>query len=122
VTTEHDPDAIMGAAEKLILAAVDDPHLIPAYKLTTKQASDLEHSGWRRKNGMNQEHLILNFMRRNGSITVREAMIDLHIQSCTKRISELRALGHKITSVRKRHAVTGQTYVRYFLGDAPARP
>lgn len=64
---------------------------------------------------MTQEQKVLNHIKTTGSITVREAMIEYHIQSLTKRISNLRASGVDIISTKKRHAVTGQDYVRYSL-------
>jgi hypothetical protein len=64
---------------------------------------------------MTQQELILNHLRKTGSITQREAMIDYSIQSLTKRISELRDLGHNIVSVFRKHPTTGQRYARYTL-------
>lgn len=62
-----------------------------------------------------QHSKIMNHLRTAGSITVREAMIEYHVSSLTKRIHELRGLGIDIMSVTKRHPVTGQKYVRYTL-------
>ena len=64
---------------------------------------------------MNQNTLILEHMKRTGSITQREALLDHSVQSLTKRISELRQAGYKITSEKKAHPITGQRYVRYVL-------
>lgn len=69
---------------------------------------------------------LLNYMQRTGSVTQRDALLDLSIQSLTKRISELR--GHfEIVSDARVHKTTGQRYVRYFYkgvltpkADAPA--
>jgi len=58
---------------------------------------------------------ILNHLRTTKGITVREAMIEYHISSLTKRIHELRELGYDILSTVKRHPVTGQRYTRYTL-------
>lgn len=56
---------------------------------------------------------LLNYMQRTGSVTQRDALLDLSIQSLTKRISELR--GHfEIVSDARVHKTTGQRYVRYF--------
>ena len=62
-----------------------------------------------------QQSNIMKHLRTAGSITVREAMIEYHISSLTKRIHELRSMGIDIESVRKQHPVTGQRYVRYTL-------
>ena len=64
---------------------------------------------------MTQEAQVMKHLEKVGSITVREAMVDYSIQSLTKRISNLRGIGHNIISERKKHKITGQTYVRYSL-------
>lgn len=64
---------------------------------------------------MTQNQQILEHLKRTGSITMREALIDYSVQSLTKRIQELRALGYKIKSVSKTHPTTGQRYTRYTL-------
>lgn len=67
---------------------------------------------------MTQHQLILKHLRKAGSITVREAMVEYSISSLTKRINELRELGYDIVSVTKHHPVTGQRYVRYRFAEA----
>lgn len=67
---------------------------------------------------MTQHALILKHLRKAGSITVREAMVEYSIQSLTKRIQELREIGYDIVSVVKRHPVTGQKYTRYRFATA----
>lgn len=57
---------------------------------------------------------VLQYMDRTGSITQREALLDLQVQSLTKRISELRNVVD-ITTDRRKHKTTQQRYVRYFL-------
>ena len=57
-------------------------------------------------------------MKNTKGITVREAMIEYHVSSLSKRIQELRERGFDILSIKKKHPVTGQRYVRYVLqGD-----
>jgi predicted DNA-binding transcriptional regulator YafY len=63
----------------------------------------------------NQHTQILNHLRATKGLTVREAMIDYSIQSFTKRISELRSMGHRIDGIKGKHPVTGQRYTRYVL-------
>jgi hypothetical protein len=70
---------------------------------------------------MTQNALILHHLRRTGSITQREALIDYSIQSLTKRISELRTMGFKIRSEQRLHPTTGQRYVRYVLERTTAK-
>ena len=62
-----------------------------------------------------QHSNIINHLKTAKGITVREAMIEYHISSLTKRIHELRGMGIDIQSVWKQHKVTGQRYTRYFL-------
>lgn len=65
---------------------------------------------------MNKQHTaILNHLKATKGLTVREALIDYSIQSFTKRISELRAMGYNIHGVKGKHPVTGQRYTRYVL-------
>ena len=71
---------------------------------------------------MKQNTVILNHMKRTGSITQREALIDYSIQSLTKRISELRYMGVQITSEKRHHPITGQRYVRYVLTRTTKTP
>ena len=66
-----------------------------------------------------QQSNIMKHLRTTGSITVREAMIEYHISSLTKRVHELRELGYDIESNPKKHPVTGQRYVRYTLTSEP---
>lgn len=65
---------------------------------------------------MTQEQQILKHLRKAGSITQREALMDLGVQSLTRRITTLRDRGFNIHSVPKVHPTTGQRYVRYVLG------
>lgn len=53
----------------------------------------------------------------HGSVTQREAMIDLGVQSLTKRISELRKHFVIVSDIRI-HKTTQQRYCRYFLKGA----
>jgi hypothetical protein len=82
-----------------------------------KLCQDTENNGWKKRTGMTQHSKILNHIRKNGSITQREAYIDYSIQNFTARISELRDLGFNIVRLNKRHPVTGQPYSRYYLTE-----
>jgi hypothetical protein len=66
---------------------------------------------------MTQEQQILKHLRKAGSITQREALLDLSVQSLTRRITELRLRGFNIEGIQKQHPVTGQRYMRYTLGN-----
>ena len=112
-------DHLFDDAERLCLLASRDPQYLEEYKAAQARVATLEHAGWQRRNGtMTQEAQVLNHIKTAGSITVREAMIEYHIQSLTKRISNLREMGHDIISNRKTHSVTGAKYVRYSLASA----
>ena len=64
---------------------------------------------------MRQIDKILNHMRKNGSITQREAYIDYGVQSFHRRMTDLMDEGHVVQKVTKKHPTTGQMYSRYFL-------
>ncbi len=110
-------DHIFEKADHLCLLAVKDPSYIAEYRAAMNEVSKIEHAGWKRRTGMTQEDKVLNHLKNVGSITVREAILDYSIQSLTKRISNLRGIGHDIISSRRRHKVTGQEYVRYSLAS-----
>ena len=64
---------------------------------------------------MTQNEILFAHLKRTGSISQREALVDYSIQSLTKRISELRDMGLNIVTQHKKHPVTGQRYARYIL-------
>ena len=57
-------------------------------------------------------------MRKTGSITGREAILEYSVQSLTKEINRLREAGHNILTQIKNHPITGQRYARYLLKDS----
>ena len=65
-----------------------------------------------------QAKTVLNHIRKAGSITVREAMMDHSVQSLPRRITELRDNGFDVISTWKHHPITGQRYTRYTLHRA----
>ena len=114
ITDDH--DGVFDLAERLCVLAVEDPELLlPEYLEAQRKAQFLEHSGWKRKTGMTQNQIIMKHLKKAGSITVREAIVEYSIQSLTKRVQELRESGNHIMSHVKYHPVTGQKYVRYAL-------
>jgi isocitrate lyase len=64
---------------------------------------------------MSQKKQILNHIKKQGSISMREAIMDYSIQSLTSRIAELRRDGYNIKTYQCAHPVTGQPYARYAL-------
>jgi hypothetical protein len=66
---------------------------------------------------MNQTQVLLKHLRKAGSISQREAIMDHSIQSLTRRITDLRLNGYNILGEWKEHPVSGQRYMRYTLGS-----
>ena len=62
---------------------------------------------------MSQTELIVKHIRKAGSISRREAMIDYSIQNLTARIRDLRDQGYNVKTKMRKHPVTGQSYARY---------
>lgn len=63
---------------------------------------------------------IVQYIRQNGGITVREAFDQLHINSPTKRISELKQSGYDVRTEWQSHKnADGKTtrYLRYTIHD-----
>lgn len=67
-----------------------------------------------------QAQTILRHLKRAGTITQREAMMDHSVQSLTRRITELREAGYDIAGEWKKHPITGQRYMRYTFPAATA--
>lgn len=68
-----------------------------------------------------QAQQLLGYLMLHGSVTQRDALLDMSIQSLTKRISELRKK-FIIVSDKRTHKTTKQRYVRYFYkGIKPAK-
>lgn len=64
---------------------------------------------------MTQNQILLAHFKKAKSISQREALMDYSIQSLTKCISKLKAMGYNIETQHKKHPVTGQRYARYVL-------
>ena len=67
---------------------------------------------------MSQRIKILNYCREHGSITIREAFDNLYINSPTKRISELKAMGYDVQTADEVIDRGGETvkFRRYYIG------
>jgi len=111
------PECPFEHAEWLAVAATKDPKLIPEYKAATSTAMKLEGApGWKgTKTKMTQVEKILDHIKKNGSISQREAYIDHSIQSFHRRLSDIREMGIELIGVARVHPVTGQEYTRYSL-------
>ena len=74
-------------------------------------------------NKATQRAKILSYCAEHGSITIREAFEKLHINSPSKRISEMRLSGaYTVESVEETKEKDGDTvrYKRYFIKGASA--
>lgn len=58
---------------------------------------------------------LLKYLRKQGSVSSREAMLDLNIGSTTKAVHRLRVAGFDVQTHARTHPVTGQSYARYYL-------
>lgn len=106
-------DLVFHMADTACVRAWDEEGWGPYHKRLLTTCLLLETNGWKKQTGMTQNHKIVAHLKKVGSITVREAMIEYSIQSLTKRIQELREAGFKILSTVRHHPMTGQRYVRY---------
>lgn len=69
---------------------------------------------------VSQRAKILAYCSVFGSITVRDAVVKLHINSPTKRISELKRSGYdvqKVTETRVKDNGETVRYTRYFIKE-----
>lgn len=109
-------DQIFENAETLAVLAAQEPEVYAdLYTYWNTQAQKHEHQGWKKMSGKTQHDKIMQHLKKTGSITVREAMVEYSVSSLPKRIQELRELGNDIVSNVKFHKVTGQKYTRYTL-------
>ena len=63
-----------------------------------------------------QRDKVLSWLKRNGSLTVRDAVTELNIMSAPKRIEELRKMGYPIT-LEWKQTETGSRYGVYRLTE-----
>lgn len=63
-----------------------------------------------------QRDRVLEWLKKNGTLTTRDAVVYLNIMSLPKRIEELRKLGHPIT-MRWMTTESGCRYGVYKLAD-----
>lgn len=63
----------------------------------------------------NRAKQVLDYLQTKGNASAREALLDIDINSgsFTRRITELRDAGYKITSETRYHPVSGRRYKRY---------
>ncbi|MEM6746801.1 MAG: helix-turn-helix domain-containing protein [Pseudomonadota bacterium] len=66
-----------------------------------------------------QAQKVMRFAAQNGSISTREAFIDLDIGqgSLTKKVTQIGRAGFRVVRERRQHPVTGRQYTRYFFHD-----
>lgn len=72
---------------------------------------------------LTQRRQILQYCKENGSITIREASDYFHMNSASKRISELRRLGYEVQDEWETNINSSgkkKRYKRYYITE-PAR-
>lgn len=67
---------------------------------------------------MTQEQIVLEHMKKHGSISRYEALLVHRIAHLPTRIFDLKKAGHEIISEWKIEEMTGKRYVRYSLKEA----
>lgn len=110
----HD-DTLHEMDELFTVLATRNPDWMGLHKYFAAQTAKLENNGRYRPMANTQITKLLGHFKKAGSITVREALIEYSIQSLTKRINEMRKMGYNIQSIQRRHPVTKQRYVRYYM-------
>lgn len=110
----HDDD-IHEMDELFTVLASRNADWMDLHNYFSKLTAKLENTGRTGMTGKTQNEKLLAHFKKAGSITVREALIEYSVQSLTKRVQELRADGHNIQSIQRRHPITKQRYVRYHL-------
>lgn len=114
-------DLMFHMADVACVRAWEEEGWGPYHKRLLTMCLKTEYNGWKRKSEMRQVDKILNHMRKNGSITQREAYIDYGVQSFHRRLTELKDEGFKIKKVTKTHPTTGQSYSRYYLEEKASK-
>lgn len=62
---------------------------------------------------MTQCQRVLDYMKKKGNITPRDAFVDLNVTRLAARIFELKEEGHQFNSEMKNNPVTGDRYMSY---------
>lgn len=65
-----------------------------------------------------QANRLARYIIRTGSVSAREAMIDLDMTSATlaRRVCDLEEVGIAVIRERRRHPASGKAYTRYAIG------
>ena len=108
-------DLMFHMADVACIRAWEDEMWGPVHKKLLLMCVKTESNGWKRKTGMTQVQQIVNHMRKNGSITQREAYIDYGVQSFHRTLTRVKEAGYRLAKVGKIHPTTGQNYTRYYL-------
>lgn len=115
---KHD-DEIFKHAEASTLVAVEDPLHIETYHHYTREAQRREGGkGWRKGGKMTQAERIIEYIRKNGSISQREAILDLRVSSFFRRLTDIEQHhGIKLRREQRKNPVSGQLYTRVFFAE-----
>jgi hypothetical protein len=69
---------------------------------------------------MTQQEIVLKHIRKNGSISPHEAILDHGITRLAARVFELKEQGHDIIREMRTNPTTGKSYARYRMADQVA--
>lgn len=118
-TTE---DLTSKAEDQAVLSA-SNPELPADYAETYNQARAEERGGYKTRIAMGQARTqvekLIHHMKTIGPISAREAMIEYHVASMTRRMCDIEELGYELVKTEKVNPVSGNPYTRYGLKDGP---
>lgn len=112
--TEDSDDVVFKHAEAFALSAVEEPQHIETYHHYTREAQKREGGkGWRKGGKMTQSERIIKHIKENGSISQREAILDLTVSSFFRRLTDIEQHhGIKLRREQRKNPATGQAYTR----------
>jgi len=64
---------------------------------------------------LTQNQMVINHLKKFGTITPREAMDDYQITRLAARVDELKRVGWNIDTEMRKHQITGKRYAKYHL-------
>lgn len=110
-------------AEDQAVRSTTDPNLPADYAETYTTARAEERGGYKTRIAMGkartQVEKLIHHMQTIGPISAREAMIEYHVASMTRRMCDIEELGYELVKTEKINPVSGNPYTRYGLKDGP---
>ena len=110
-------------AEDQAVRSASDPDLPADYAETYTKARAEERGGYKTRIAMGkartQVEKLIHHMQTIGPISAREAMIEYHVASMTRRMCDIEEMGYDLEKTEKINPVSGNPYTRYGLKDGP---